>query len=142
SATPEPARHAGEFGPTSSRLHRQQDRHYFGGAMPSNSSSRVMNISRSIQPSKETEQIIDRLTVLATNGLPAMFYPEKQLFSYTLAKTDQGLVKQGISHRYTVITLMGLHRLELSGVASPIPIQPVIDALLADTAWVNNIGDL
>jgi hypothetical protein len=110
--------------------------------MPYNPSSRVMNISRSIQPSKETQTIIQRLTVLATNGLVPMFYPDKQLFCHRLNQTEGGLVREGISHRYTCMTLMGLHRLELTGVPSPIAIKPSLDALLADTAWVNNIGDL
>src|ERR1035437_219115 len=110
--------------------------------MSSSSSSRVLNISRSIQPSKEIQRTIDRLTLLGANGLVPMFDPEKQLFCYRLNRTERGLVREGISQRYTVITLMGLHRLEESGGTSPIAIKPVLDALLADTNWVDNIGDL
>jgi hypothetical protein len=110
--------------------------------MSSNSSFRVMNISRSIQPSKDVLQTIKRLNTLGTNGLVPMFDPDKQLFCYRLNRTENGLVREGISHRYTVITLMGLHRLEESGATSPIAIKPVLDALLANTDWVDNIGDL
>jgi hypothetical protein len=38
--------------------------------------------------------------------------------------------------------LMGLHRLEQSGGTSPIDIRRVFDVLLADTKWIDNIGDL
>ena len=110
--------------------------------MSSNSSSRVTSISRSIQPSREIQRTIDRLNVLGANGLVPMLDPEKQLFCHRLNRTERGLVREGISQRYTVITLMGLHRLEESGGTSPIAIKPVLNALLADTNWVDNIGDL
>jgi hypothetical protein len=85
---------------------------------------------------------VERLTALAANGLPSMFDEKTQLFCYKLKKTDQGMVREGISHRYTMMTLMGLKRLEESGVASPIAIGPVLDKLLENLDWVNNIGDL
>ena len=85
---------------------------------------------------------VERLTALAANGLPSMFDEKKQLFCYKLKKTDQGMVREGISHRYTMMTLMGLKRLEESGVASPIAIGPVLDKLMENLDWVNNIGDL
>jgi hypothetical protein len=104
--------------------------------------SRVLNISRSIHPSTETQRTIDRLNALAANGLVPMFDPEKRLFCHRLIRTENGLVREGISHRYTAIALMGLHRLEENGRSSPIAIQPVMDVLLANTRWVDNIGDL
>jgi hypothetical protein len=71
-----------------------------------------------------------------------MFDSEKQLFCFKLKQTSTGLVREGISPRYTAITLMGLHRLEQSGATSPIEIKRVFDVLLADTEWADNIGDL
>jgi|tagenome__1003787_1003787.scaffolds.fasta_scaffold20987282_3 hypothetical protein len=85
---------------------------------------------------------LQRLVRVAVNGLPQMFDTEKQLFCYSLKQSKNGFVRTGISHRYTVITLMGLHRLEQSGQRSPIKIRPVLDALFANTSWLNNIGDL
>jgi hypothetical protein len=86
--------------------------------------------------------VIQRLNTLAVNGLVPMFDPEKQLFCFKLQRTAAGLVREGISPRYTAITLMGLHRLEQSGGTSPIDIQQVFDVLMADTKWIDNIGDL
>jgi hypothetical protein len=72
-----------------------------------------------------------------------MLDPEKQLFCHRLNRTPQGLVREGLSHRYTAMSLLGLHRLEAAGRQS-LPIDPriVFDALLADLVWVDNIGDL
>jgi hypothetical protein len=102
----------------------------------------VLNISRSIQPSSDVQRTIDRLTLLGTNGLVPMFDPEKKLFCHRLSRTQTGLIREGISQRYTVIALLGLHKLEVSGATSPIAIQPVLNTLLANLDWVDNVGDL
>lgn len=85
---------------------------------------------------------IERLTALAAQGLPQMLDPEKQLFCFKLNKTGPGMVREGISHRYTMMTLLGLKRLEESGIPSPVPIGPVLDKLFENFDWVDNIGDL
>jgi hypothetical protein len=92
--------------------------------------------------SDDFQKIVHRLNTLAVKGLVPMFDSEKQLFCFKLKQTPAGLVREGISPRYTAITLMGLHRLEQSGATSPIEIKRVFDVLLADTEWVDNIGDL
>jgi hypothetical protein len=91
---------------------------------------------------ENVQGVIHRLNTLAVNGLVPMFDAEKQLFCFTLQKTDSGMVREGISPRYTAITLMGLHRLEQSGGTSPIDIQKVFDGLLVNSEWITNIGDL
>lgn len=88
------------------------------------------------------EELTQHLVELATKGLPVMFDQSRRLFCHSLKKTDQGMARVGISRRYTIITLMGLHRLEKGGVASPIETLPVLEGLLADLNWVDNIGDL
>ena len=85
---------------------------------------------------------IPELCELAATGLVAMFDPEKQVFCHTYIRTNRGMSRQGISHRYTMMTLLGLNRYQSSGRPSPVEILPVLDALLADTRWVTNIGDL
>jgi hypothetical protein len=92
--------------------------------------------------SEKAQQTILRLKDVAVNGLVPMFDVKKQLFCFKLKQTATGLVREGISPRYTVITLMGLHRLQESGTTSPIEINRVFDGLLANTDWVDNIGDL
>jgi hypothetical protein len=112
--------------------------------MSNKSISRVMtaNAPSPAQGPEQIQETIHRLIGRSVAGLVPMFDREKQLFCYKLIKKPSGLVQEGISHRYTVITLMGLHRLEQSGANSPIEIKPVLDGLLANTEWVDNAGDL
>jgi hypothetical protein len=96
----------------------------------------------SAQPSDDMQATVRRFIGLATRGLVPMFDQQRQLFCYSLKKTSQGMVQEGISPRYTMMTLMGLHRLEQAGYVSPIEIKPVLDRLLADLNWIKDIGDL
>ena len=84
---------------------------------------------------------VQNLIALAVRGLPAMFDSRSQMFCHKLKKTAKGLVQEGISPRYTIMTLMGLHRLEQSGTPSPVDMKPVLEGLLTNTLWVENIGD-
>jgi len=90
----------------------------------------------------DMSRAIKRLVTLAAQGLPQMLDSEKQLFCFKLKKTEQGIVREGISHRYTMMTLMGLKRLGESGMSSPIPIGLVLDKLFENFDWIDNIGDL
>src|SRR5579863_1278431 len=93
-------------------------------------------------PTEQDQATTQRFIALAVQGLPAMFDRQKQLFCYSLQKTDRGMIQEGISHRYTMMTLMGLHRLEEAGAVSPFESKPILQALLSDLSWLNNIGDL
>jgi hypothetical protein len=85
---------------------------------------------------------VNRFVALAARGLVPMFDPQKHLFCYKLKKTEKGMVQEGISHRYTMMTLMGLHRLEQAGTTSPFDKERILQALLSDLTWVDNVGDL
>ena len=86
---------------------------------------------------------VPELCALAANGLGGMLDPGNQLFCYRLNRTPQGMVREGLSHRYTIMSLLGLHHLEGGGKRSvPVDTRRVFDALLADLTWVDNIGDL
>jgi hypothetical protein len=100
---------------------------------------------------------IQALIASAAAGLVPMFDAQKQLFCARLIQSElgqsesgqsqsaisaRGMVQDGISHRYTLITLMGLHRMEHAGTASPIGIMLAFDGLLRETAWVKSAGDL
>ena len=85
---------------------------------------------------------VSRFIHLAIRGLVPMFNESRQLFCYRLKQTDRGMVQEGISHRYTMMTLLGLHRLAQAGAASPFDTTPILQALLADLSWVDNLGDL
>lgn len=79
---------------------------------------------------------------LAAAGLVNMFDPRRQLFCDIYNRTDGGMVRQGISHRYTMMTLLGLHRYQVSGHSSPLPIGPIFEELIRDTEWIKSAGDL
>src|ERR1035441_1395869 len=79
---------------------------------------------------------------LAASGLVAMLTPEKQIFCDIYDRTEKGMVRKRLSPRYTMMTLLGLHRYERFGRRSPVAIGPVLDTLLRDTSWISSVGDL
>jgi hypothetical protein len=83
------------------------------------------------------------LCALAAEGLVQMLDPEKQLFCNRLNRTEQGLVREGLSQRYTIMCLLGLHRFQAGGPQRTwVDTKCIFNALLADLAWVDNVGDL
>ena len=89
-----------------------------------------------------SETRVAPLVELAIRGLEAMYDEEKALFCHRLKQTPVANVKEGISQRYTVMTLLGLLRAEAAGYRSPVDISATFDALYRNTEWVDNIGDL
>jgi hypothetical protein len=85
---------------------------------------------------------IPELCDLAAAGLVDMLDPEKQIFCDIYNRTENGMSRERISPRYTMMTLLGLHRYEQSGRRSPVATMPVLDALLHDTSWIASVGDL
>ncbi len=93
-------------------------------------------------PSSPASATIHRMVRLAVEGLPQMFDSSRQLFCYKLKKTDRGLIQKGISCRYTMMTLLGLHRYEEGGGTFLIDTERVLNTLLDDLSWIQDIGDL
>jgi hypothetical protein len=90
-----------------------------------------------------TRPLAYSIVELAAAGLPQMYIPERRLFCNILRQDADGRMRQiGISHRYTMMTLLGLDRLEAAGWPSPISIGPVLDELLRDLTWITCAGDL
>jgi hypothetical protein len=85
-----------------------------------------------------TSQLIE----LAMRGLQSMYDSEKGFFCHRLHKTSSSVTREGISHRYTAMTLLGLLRAQSAGLSIPIDIEAMVDRLLGETSWVDNIGDL
>lgn len=79
---------------------------------------------------------------LAALGLVPMLDPEAQLFCNIYCKVAGGMERQDHSRRYTMMTLLGLHRYEQSGRSSPVKIAPILDALLQNTGALACAGDL
>lgn len=88
-------------------------------------------------------EIVPSLIDLATNGLVKMYDPSKRLFFYRMSEVEGGrLVSYGTSRRYTIITLIGLFRLEEGGGRSPIDVRSTIDLLVEEFGDNDNVGDL
>jgi hypothetical protein len=82
------------------------------------------------------------LISFAVRGLGAMFDPKEQLFCHRLKLTRDGLVREGVSPRYTIMTLLGLRELESTGAECPFDIRGSYVSLIRNTAWVQGVGDL
>jgi len=96
----------------------------------------------SSQPSAIELCDVRGLTALATRGLVSMFDADRQLFCHRLLYTEQGLVRDGVSPRYTIMTLLGLKELESAGTNSPFDIRAIYASLARNTAWIQGAGDL
>lgn len=83
-----------------------------------------------------------KLNSFALSGLMQMFNQDAQLFCRTLRRTDSGLVQEGTSPQFTILTLLGLHRLEAAGVPLPMTISATFELMLKRDDWVKNIGDI
>jgi len=89
------------------------------------------------------EEIRPSFIDLATNGLVKMYDPSKKLFCYRMSEVEGGkLVPEGLSRRYTIMTLIGLSRLEEGGGQSPIDVRITIDQLVQGFGDNDNVGDL
>ena len=85
---------------------------------------------------------ISELCDLAAGGLVSMFDTEKKIFCDVYNRTEQGMIRERLSRGYTMMTLLGLHRYERSGLSSTVAIAPVLDGLLHDISWIRGVGDL
>jgi hypothetical protein len=90
----------------------------------------------------QIQATVDRLVDLAVKGLPPMFDRGRKLFCEKLKKTDPGLIQEGLSQRYTMMALLGLHRYGEAGGTSFLSSAAVLDTLFADLSWIQDIGDL
>jgi len=89
-------------------------------------------------PSIDVRELIS----LATRGLVAMFDEGSQLFCHRLLRTDRGTLREGLSPRYTIMTLLGLRELERAGMDSPFDTRELYASFLRDTNWIQGVGDL
>ena len=85
---------------------------------------------------------IQLLLQLAARGLVPMFDKQRQLFCYRLVRGNQGLIREGVSPRYTIMTLLGLRALERSRANCPFDTESLYKSFAADTNWIQCAGDL
>ena len=82
------------------------------------------------------------LNTLCVKGLAPMFDEPGQLFCNRLVRTHKGLEREGLSPRYTLMTLLGLHRGEKFGLRNPFDSGAILNGLIKERRWLDNIGDL
>jgi hypothetical protein len=71
-----------------------------------------------------------------------MYVAEKRLFCHRLVRTVNGLVSEGLSPRYTIMTLLGLRELERTGARTPFDVNAIYASLAQDMSWIQGAGDL
>jgi hypothetical protein len=85
---------------------------------------------------------VPELVSLAARSLTAMFDADKQLFCHRLLCTERGLVRERVSPRYTIMTLLGLKELELTGMDSPFDTEAIYRSFVRDKKWIQGVGDI
>jgi hypothetical protein len=78
----------------------------------------------------------------ALEGLVPMLDPAKRAFCARLVETAQSLVPEGISQRYTIMTILGLHEIDHAGGQSLFDTKALFEATASDLEWVDGAGDL
>jgi len=102
----------------------------------------MMNCKDGASNSPVVSPRFEELLNLAASGLSKMFHPESQLFCYRRRLSPAGLVNEGLSPRYTIMSLLGLARYQASGWPARVDIRGVLRGSLAGTEWIHNVGDL
>jgi hypothetical protein len=96
----------------------------------------------SVSKRSDVSPNIGELKSLAARGLVSMFDGERQQFCHRLVRTERGLVREGLSPRYTIMTLLGLRAFEQSGANTSFDTQAIYEAFARDTGWIQGAGDL
>ena len=104
-----------------------------------------LNSSQQQNPTNQMGNIqpdICELNRMSVRGLVPMFVEKKQLFCYRLVRTSQGMVSEGLSPRYTIMTLLGLRELERTGAHTPFDCNAIFNSFMQDMTWIQGAGDL
>src|ERR1700693_861899 len=98
----------------------------------------ALSISQTgIAPAADLRELIS----LSVRGLVPMFDTDKQIFCHRLVRTEHGIVREALSPRYTIMTLLGLREVELAGLNSPFDSRALYTSFARDTNWVQGLGD-
>lgn len=71
-----------------------------------------------------------------------MYDPKRELFCQRLRRKNGELSREGLSHRYTLISLLGLQRVQSAAQAAGLDARAILTNLAKDTRWIQNLGDL
>jgi len=79
---------------------------------------------------------------MALRSLRLMYDAESGLFCHRVKSTQSGVVREGVSDRYTLITLAGLVRAKAAGLGCPMDISAILGPFLHEKKRITNLGDL
>lgn len=91
------------------------------------------------------QDLISRLRSLAVLGLSRMYRADQRLFVFRVRPSEQGIVAEGLSRRYTAIVLIGLAREEkqvVSFVLGGHGLDEVCARLIQEVSQLDNLGDV
>ena len=103
----------------------------------SNQSSMVLS-----NETQELRSFLIKIINLSINGLEKMFDVKSHLFCFRAKRSEDGVHNEGLSLRYTIISLMGLHKFESCGGKSNINIRKAFSYILEKPDRLDNIGDV
>lgn len=85
---------------------------------------------------------LSSLLEFAVSGLERMFRPNLGMFCHRVVKSNGRLILDGVSPRYTAMTLLGLNRYAAVGGQQPYGVAGLAASLVRRTEWIENSGDL
>lgn len=88
---------------------------------------------------------IDGLRAMAVRGLARMYCPQERLYFFRLKKDGDSIIAEGLSRRYTAISLIGLATLNEAEAAKATGGHALADIcarLESDVAGMDSIGDV
>jgi hypothetical protein len=88
------------------------------------------------------EETVRPLIELSIKGLERMWMKEEGLFCFTMRDGQIGLTPEGVSLRYTAISLLGLHRAEANGWPVPLDLKTILRRAVEAAPTTRNIGTL
>jgi len=106
----------------------------------------VITSDQTTKPDKPTiSETVRQLRSIAVHSLARMYRPEERLFAFTLRKSVDGEVLEGVSRRYTATALIGLANEDESIVAEVLAGQSredVCGRLIADIEQSQELGEV
>jgi hypothetical protein len=106
----------------------------------------VVEVRSTFDAPQEVGTAIGRMRALSVRALARMYLPTDRMFCHCVRRRPGGNVPEGVSRRYTAITLLGLalqqHDLSPDVFGGGDDSRSVCERLLADVAGVENLGDV
>ncbi|MCG3112827.1 MAG: hypothetical protein MCM46_13505 [Candidatus Manganitrophus sp. SB1] len=88
------------------------------------------------------EETVRPLIELSIKGLERMWMKDQGLFCFTVRDGQNGPAPEGVSLRYTAITLLGLHRAATNGWPVPLDLKSILRQTIDAAPTTRNIGTL